>query len=161
MRTALLVCALLLGFCNHGSAQEVYNLVLENATKMVNTPTTNFTQTRISQFKRTSLVYMKRKAIETMPTVTEEFLNTQAYYLSEFLSLFFDEILKDHKLSEDVRKEKILMFMEVSITNPLFNDTDYETVHSYINEGSELTPFSLDTDWEKAYNQAKEKLKEK
>ena len=53
------------------------------------------------------------------------------------------------------------MFMEVSITNPLFNDTDYETVHSYINEGSELTPFSLDTDWEKAYNQAKEKLKEK
>lgn len=140
-------------------AQEVYNMALENATRMVNTPTTNFTQTRISQFKRTTLIYMKRKAFETMPEVKEDFLNTQAYYLSEFLSLFFDEILKDHKLKEELRKQKIYMFMEASLSNPLFNDPEIETTQCYIEDGSELTPFSLDTDWEKAYNTAKRNLK--
>lgn len=53
-----------------GKAQEVYNMVLDNATRQVNAPTTNFTQTRIAQFKRTTLVYIKRKAFETMPEVT-------------------------------------------------------------------------------------------
>lgn len=159
MRTILLTCTLLFLGSLGTQAQEVYNLVLENATRMVNTPSTNFTQTRISQFKRTTLIYMKTKALETMPEVKEDFLNTQAYYLSEFLSLFFDEILKDHKLDPESRKQKIYMFMETSLANPLFNDPDTETTHSYINEGTELTPFSLDTDWQKAYTAAKENLK--
>ena len=31
---------------------------------------------------------------------------------------------------------------------------------SYINEGGEITPFSIDTDWQKAYLAAQERLKE-
>lgn len=140
-------------------SQEVYNYVLENATRMVNSPTTNFTQTRIAQFKRTTLIYMKSKAFETMPTVTEEFLNTQAYFLSEFLSFFFDEILRDRKLDEETRKQKIFLFMDASVSNPLFNDPDTETTLSYIKEGSELTPFSIDTDWQKAFVAVKDNIK--
>ena len=49
--------------------------------------------------------------------------------------------------------------MVASCSNPLFNDPDKETVNSYINEGNELTPFCLDTDWEKAYAAAKAQLK--
>lgn len=140
-------------------SQEVYNYVLENATRMVNSPTTNFTQTRIAQFKRNTLIYMKSKAFETMPTVTEEFLNTQAYFLSEFLSFFFDEILRDRKLDEETRKQKIYLFMDASVSNPLFNDPDTETTLSYIKEGSELTPFSIDTDWQKAFVAVKDNIK--
>lgn len=152
------IASILLG-AEEMRSQEVYNYVLENATRMVNSPTTNFTQTRIAQFKRNTLIYMKSKAFETMPTVTEEFLNTQAYFLSEFLSFFFDEILRDRKLDEETRKQKIYLFMDASVSNPLFNDPDTETTLSYIKEGSELTPFSIDTDWQKAFVAVKDNIK--
>ena len=139
-------------------SQDIYNMVLENATRQVNTPTTNYTQTCIAQFKRTALVYLKGKAFETMPEVTTEFLDVQAYYLSEFITLFFQEILQDKKLSDAKRKDKIYLFMEASTANPLFGDKDEETTHAYIKGGNELTPFSLDTDWQKAYFAAKTHL---
>ena len=41
-------------------AQEVYNMVLENATKTVNSPSKSFTQVKIAQFKSTALVYLKK-----------------------------------------------------------------------------------------------------
>ncbi len=138
--------------------QEVYNLVLENATKVVNSPTSGFAQTQIAQFKRTALIYMKSKAFERTDSVPAVFLNTQAYYMSEFLSLFFNVILKDKKSDASVRKEKILIFMNASAMNPLYNDEDKETTMAFVNDGGELTPFSLDTDWQKAYLAAKENL---
>lgn len=139
-------------------SQEVYNLVLENATKVVNSPTSGFAQTQIAQFKRTALIYMKSKAFERTDSVPAVFLNTQAYYMSEFLSLFFNVILKDKKSDASVRKEKILIFMNASAMNPLYNDEDKETTMAFVNDGGELTPFSLDTDWQKAYLAAKENL---
>ena len=101
-------------------AQEVYNMVLENATKTVNSPSKSFTQVKIAQFKSTALVYLKKKAFENSKEVKEEFLNTQAYYLSEFIFLFFTQILKDHKLSDEERRKKIYLFMDASLSNPLF-----------------------------------------
>lgn len=133
-------------------------MVLENATKTVNSPSKSFTQVKIAQFKSTALVYLKKKTFENSKEVKEEFLNTQAYYLSEFIFLFFTQILKDHKLSDDERRKKIYLFMDASLSNPLFNDPDTETTQSYIKEGSELTPFSLDTDWQKAWHAAKSQL---
>ena len=96
-----------------------------------------------------------------MNPVTDRFLDVQAYYMSEFLTLFFKEILSDKKLSDEKKKNKILMFMDASCSNPLFNDSDKETINAYINEGNELTPFCLDTDWEKAYAAAQAQLKNK
>ena len=160
MNKAFIIAILSLACATRAQAQEVYNMVLENATKVVNSPSTNFTQTRIAQFKRTTLLYIKSKAFETMPKVTTQFLDTQAYWLSEFLTLFFDQIVKDKKNRDDQeRKARILMFMEASLRNPLFHDKDEETTLSYIKEGSEITPFSLDTNWELAYQYAKEHLK--
>lgn len=118
---------------------------------MVNSPTTSFTNTQIAQFKRTALIYLKEKAFEQRKEVTTDFLDTQAYYLSEFVTFFFDEILKAKRLSEEKRKERILLFMDASVSNPLFDDRDLETTMSFITSGGELTPFCLNTDWEKAY----------
>lgn len=141
-----------------GYSQEVFNLVLDNATKVVNSPTSGFAQAQIAQFKRTTLLYIKRKAFERTDSVPAKFLNTQAYYMSEFLSLFFNEILKNKKADEEARKSKIMLFMNASAANPLFYDTDKETTMAFINDGGELTPFCLDTDWQKAYLAARENL---
>lgn len=142
-----------------GRAQEVYKLVLANATRTVNSPTSGFTQTQIAQFKRTALIYLKKKAFEQQEVVTADFLDTQAYYLSEFVTFFIDEILKTKRLSEKKRKERILLFMDASVSNPLFNDPDQETTMSFITTGNELTPFCLNTDWEKAYAAARDQIK--
>ncbi len=143
--------------CNVQS-QEVYNILLEGATRTVNNPASGFTQTRIAQFKLTSLTYLKQKAFEKQPEVNVQFLDTQAYYMSEFLALFFKEIIRDKKQSEEKKKKKILLFIDASISNPLFGDADKATTLAYLEEEGELTPFSLDTDWEKAYAAVKDNL---
>lgn len=140
-------------------AQEVFNYVLDNATRTVNSPTSGYSQTRIAQFKRTTLIYIHKKAFENNTQVSTQFLNTQAFYLSEFITLFFNEILKDKKLGEDLRKSKIKLFMDASVSNPLFKDDDQETTMAYILEGNEITPFCINTDWQKAFLAAEHLLK--
>lgn len=159
MKNWILLLLLWAGSSLNGKAQDVYNMVLESATRIVNSPTSGYTQTQIAQFKRTALVYMKQQAFKKSSTVSADFLNTQAYFLSEYITLFFDEILKSKKLASEKRKERILLFMDASVSNPLFNDPDHETTLSFINDGGEITPFSLDTDWQKAYAAVKDNLK--
>ena len=136
-------------------AQEVYDMVLDNATRIVNSPTSSFLNTQIAQFKRTALIYIKSKAFERTDSVPAKFLNTQAYYLTEFLNLFFAEMIKIKDLPEKARKQRILRFMDASACNPLFHDPDEESTLSFVENGGEVTPFSLDTDWQKAYLAAK------
>ena len=130
-------------------------MVLDNATRIVNSPTSSFLNTQIAQFKRTALIYIKSKAFERTDSVPAKFLNTQAYYLTEFLNLFFAEMIKIKDLPEKARKQRILRFMDASACNPLFHDPDEETTLSFVENGGEVTPFSLDTDWQKAYSAAK------
>lgn len=139
-------------------AQEVYDAALDNATRIVNSPTSGDTQTRIAQFKRTVLVYMRRKAFERTDSVPARFLDTQAYYLSDFITLFFNEILNTEEQSKRERKQKIAIFMNASLLNPLFGDEDKETTRSYMMEDECITPFCLDTDWQKAFVAAKKAL---
>lgn len=154
----LLFFAFLSAFIPTMKAQEIYNYVLNNAQRTVQSPTAGFTQTRIAQFKQTALLYLRKKAEATMPQVTNSFLNTQAYYMSEFISLFFDEILKSKKQENEKKKAKIMLFMDASKSNPLFDDPDTETTDSYILEGNQLTPFSLNTDWPRAFAAAKDNI---
>ena len=132
-------------------AQSVYNMVMENATRMVNSPSSSYTQTQIAQFKRTALTYLKTKAFEANDSVSTEFLNVQAYYLSEFLGSFFNDILKSKRKDKTEKQEMIEHYMDASVSNPLYNDPDQETTMSYIIEGGQLTPFCLNTNWQKAY----------
>lgn len=151
----LLVCSIYTA-----KAQEVYNYVLNNATRTVNNPIANFTQTQIAQFKRTALVYLKDKAYQETDTIPSLFLDTQAYYLSEFVELYIEDVLKSKRMSTEERNKRVLIFTDASISNPLFNDADQETVLSFIKSGGEaITPFSLDTDWEKAFYAAKSQIK--
>ncbi len=159
MRYFLLSLILALCSFHTARAQDVYNLVLDNATSVVNNPLSNFMQTQIAQFKRTSLIYLKQKTLEETDTIPSCFLDTQAYYLSEFVTLFLNDVWRSKRLDEGKRKERIMMFTDASVSNPLFYDEDKETTLSFIKTAGEVTPFSLDTDWQKAYLAAKSQLK--
>ncbi len=132
-------------------AQEVFNTVMESAQQVLNEPTSTFTNSQIAKFKVDELNYMKSKAADTDTLSAADLLDVQSYYMSEFLSLFFTEIIYSAELSPEERKAKILLFIGASCDSPLFNDSDKEKINKYIDSDSQLTPFCLDTDWYKAY----------
>lgn len=141
------------------NAQEIYKIVYKNAEQIVNDPNSGVTKARIAQFKVSQLTYLYQKAFETMPEVTDRFLDVQAYYLTEFMSLYQAELVKSSKDTPEERAKKVMIFLDATVSNPLFGDTDEETIYAYIKEGTELTPFSLDTDWQKALAAVKAQLK--
>ena len=75
----ILVLGLILGTTN-AEAQDVYNLVLGSATRIINNPTSNFTNVQIAQFKRTALTYMKSKALEISDTIHTSILYVGVYH---------------------------------------------------------------------------------
>ena len=99
-----LILLFLLSCGTTAKTQEVYNYVLNNAIRTVQSPTSGFTQTRIAQFKQTALTYLRKKATETMPEVTDQFLNTQAYYMSEFITLGKNTIIRSALISRPSMK---------------------------------------------------------
>lgn len=158
MKTFLLTL-LFATFTLGGSAQEIYKLVYQSAKSTLENPATPLTKAKIAQFKLSQLTYLYQKAFDTMPEVTDRFLDVQAYYLSEFLTLYQTDLVKSSKMSGEERAKRVMIFLDATVSNPLFNDKDEETIYAYIKEGTEITPFSLDTDWEKALAAVKAQLK--
>jgi hypothetical protein len=75
------------------------------------------------------------------------------------MALYQAELVKSSKDTPEERAKKVMIFLDATVSNPLFNDTDEETIYAYIKEGTELTPFSLDTDWQKALAAVKAQIK--
>ena len=96
------------------SAQEVFNKVMESAQHILNEPTSTFTNTQIAKFKVDELNYMKGKAMEKDSVAAIDLLDVQSYYMSEFLSMFYTEIIYSTDLSAEDRKAKILLFIQAS-----------------------------------------------
>jgi hypothetical protein len=61
---------------------------------------------------------------------------------------------KARAISPAKRTEILKIYTDASKFNPLFKDTDKEKVNAYVTDKTTLTPFCIDTDWEKAYDQA-------
>lgn len=158
-----LILLLLTSLAGQARAQEVYHAVLESATKILNNPTSSFTQTRIAGFKRAALLYLYDKtlhgsALDEAQKV--DLLNTQAYYLSEFLTAYQTELVQKTKKNSTKKAERLRLFIDASQSNPLWNDTDAEATQTYVDDPNELTPFSLDTDWQRAAAAIKAELKD-
>jgi hypothetical protein len=148
----LLVLLFFLGVGCHVSAQDIFNTVLDDAKKVINDTTSNVLVAKIAQFKYTTLQYIKKKSFEGAGDVTKEFLDNQAYYMTEFLSTFFKSALLNTQLTKSEKKNRIMSFIDASGSNPLFNETETDIVNAYVENGEgQLTPFSINTDWPKAY----------
>ncbi len=160
MRKTLTVILLVIAAATQGYGQEVYNRLYESANQVLNDPEAPKSKTDVNHFYVTVLNYLKGTASTRMETVTTTFLDTQAYYLSEFVGSFFRNLSRAHQVSAECQHGVLMAYVNASINNPLFGDADTEKVQAFVGEAGCLTPFSLDTDWEKAYTKASQEVEE-
>ena len=141
------------------SAQSLYKKVFDNATAVVNNAASNDQQIQINQYKITVLNYISNQVKKRKLEKNSYFYDSQAVNLASFITDFETAIIKARAISTEKRLEVLACYRDASLSNPLFGDDDKETTYVYVNDKQTYTPFSLDTDWEKAYDQATEKIK--
>jgi hypothetical protein len=135
-------------------AQSLYNTVHERATAIVNNPASSDEEVQINQFKVTALNYISMMVKKRGLAKDTYFFDSQAVNLSSFITDFQANLEKARAISPAKRTEVLKIYTDASRYNPLFKDTDKERANAYVNDKTTMTPFCLDTDWEKAYDQA-------
>lgn len=141
-------------------AQSLYKKVFDNAVAVVNDAAANDQQIQVNQFKITALNYISNQVGKRKLEKDSYFYDSQAVNLASFITDFETNIIKARAISTEKRLAVIGCYRDASLQNPLFGDTDKETTLVYVNDKQTYTPFSLDTNWEKAYDQATAKIKE-
>ena len=141
-------------------AQELFKTVYEGALKVVNSADSDDEQVEIRHFIVTDLNYITMQC-QQRGLHKDDFLfyDTQAVNLKCFIDDFFFNINKARSISQAKRLEVLRIYQEASLQNPLFRDSNHTSTHCYVNDKKSLTPFSLDTDWDKAYEQATKNVK--
>ncbi|MBQ3780434.1 MAG: hypothetical protein IKG96_09580 [Bacteroidaceae bacterium] len=157
----LLITMVLLSGCFAGQvmAQQLFETVHKEATKVVNNPSSSEEAIQVNQFKVTVLNYIATQVQKRGLQKDGYFYDSQAVNLQSFVLDFLTYINKARVISPAKRMEVIKCFRDASLQNPLFNDTDKERAYCYVNDKQTLTPFSLDTDWDKAYEQVSVNIK--
>lgn len=151
MKKIIVALCLLFSLGLEMNAQDVFKMYLKDAKEVVNNPKSNPILAKIAQFKCSALEYISEQSFKDKEEVEASFLDNQAYYLNEFINSFIKDVLVNSSLSSKEKKGGILLYMDASISNPLFKDDDKELVNAYIDDSkNQYTPFCLDTDWIKA-----------
>lgn len=152
-----LFTALLIAVSVTCSAQSLFQTVMTQATAIVNNPNASDDQQNIAQFKVTALNYISMMVTKRGLDKDTYFYDSQAVNLASFVT---DYLLSLEKANSPAVRQAILKcYQQASIENPLFKDTNKEKVNCYVADKTTRTPFSLDTDWEKAYDQATKNIK--
>ena len=160
MKQTILTIAMALAFAGTVNAQSLYQKVHDNATAVVNNAASNDQQIQVNQFKITARNFIMTQVSKHGQTKTDYFYDSQAVNLASFITDFETDVIKANRISPAKRLAVIECYRNASLQNPLFGDTDKETAYCYVNDTKTYTPFSLDTDWEKAYAQASAQIKE-
>ena len=150
----ILFISLFIGNCMCSQAQEIYNRIYESAIQVTSNPESPESEVKLNHFYVTALNYLKSESSEQMKEVTTTFLDTQAYYLSEFVTSFFKDLSQARQMSAESQQKVVIAYINATLNTPLFKDKETEKTHAFVNEKESLTPFSLNTDWEKAYKKA-------
>ncbi len=147
----LTIMALCLTLAPQTRAQELFNQVVANAKNVIDDPHADPFMLSVAQFKFTAMQYLCNTAIKRNGgQVSADFLNRQAVAMNDFLTSYLRSYLQAQSIGATVQKEVIKKYWQISASNPLFGDTDLATVGAFLNDPDCITPFSLDTDWEKA-----------
>ena len=132
-------------------AQQVYTQIKQKATQTASDPQADDAVRQISRFKVNALDYMAMKMKEQMPDSAATLLDRQALAMSNFVSLYVQTLLDIRSQPQAYQLKVMRLFIDASLSNPLFNDHDTDLVHSYVASENSLTRFSIDTDWPRAY----------
>lgn len=132
-------------------AQEVFNQVVSNAKLILEDPNADPYLTSVSQFKYTALQYLCNTAIKRNGGSAEaDMLDRQAYAMNNFIMSYLQELAKAQKSTPAAQKNILKKYWRASAENPMFYDEDKETTEAFMSDPKCITPFCLDTDWEKA-----------
>lgn len=154
--TTLVLTAAMTATC---SAQSLFKTVYDNAISVVNNDQSSQEQIEVNQFEVTVLNYITTQVKKRALTKDGYFYDSQAVNLKSFVDDFLFYINKARKISTAKRQEVINCYRQASLDNALFGDLDKERTYCYVNDTRTYTPFSIDTDWAKAYDQASAKIK--
>ena len=154
MKKMLITLLVLIASATGIQAQSLYKTVYDRATAVVNNPASSDEEIQINQFKVTALNYMSMMVKKRGLEKDSYFYDSQAVNLASFVTDFQANLEKARTLSPAKRTEIIKIYTDASKYNPMFKDTDKEKVNCDVNDKNTLTPFCIDTDWEKAYDQA-------
>ena len=142
-------------------AQEVFKEVRRLANTVANDTTKDITTRKIATFKVDALDYMQQKYYYEMSDSSVQLykyvLDHQALALYEYVDLFMKRLTPLKKKKE--REQIVEAFKEASLGNSKFFDMDKDLVEAYILTPGYLTQFSLDTDWEKALEDVRQRLR--
>ena len=132
--------------------ESVFELELECAQRTLRSGRANYISVQFAQFQEVALLYLREKQQNT--------LDTQALNMADFLSLYYMSFVNDTLTGEDYEVLR-LIFRDVSLSTPCFYDANERiTLQFVLPEESKITPFSLDTDWTKAYQKIQNELLE-
>lgn len=131
-------------------SQEIFMEILSKSRSIATNENGNPLVRQFAQFKCDALEYLIIKMREEMPDSSALFLDKQAFALNTFIDYYTRTVINLNSQPESVQIKVIKQFMDVSLSNPLFNDKDLEIIYAYVNDGNSLTRFSLDTDWRRA-----------
>lgn len=141
------------------NAQNLYKTVLERSQEVVSNPSSADEALSVSQFKIDVLNFitseMKKAGVKKDPY----FYDSQAVNLESFLTDYHDNMVKAKAISAAKSTEIMKIYQNATIANTLVNEADEAKTHTYIIKGAKFTPFSLNTDWELAYDEATRKAK--
>ncbi|MBO5627102.1 MAG: hypothetical protein J5953_15130 [Prevotella sp.] len=162
MKKLIFMFVLCCSFAMNSQAQEVWKEVRRLAKAVADNPDKDLQSRKIATFKVDALDYMKQRYYEAMldssVTAYNYKLDHQAYALYDFVNQFVDQLSKQEKKKD--KQAVIDTFKRTSLENCKFFDLDKELVEAYIlRPGDYLTQFSLDTDWEKANEEIKIKIR--
>ncbi len=151
MKKLIILVAIATFMASSASAQDVFNKVVSNAKLVIEDPKADPFILSVSQFKYTAMQYLCTTAIKRNGgSVEADFLDQQAYSFNHFIISYFSELAKAQKESDSAQKDIMKKYWRASAENPLFNDEDKETTEAFMNAADCITPFSIDTDWQKA-----------
>ena len=131
-------------------SQDVFNQVVNIAKKVIDDPRADPFMLGVSQFKYTALNYICNTAIkQNGGGVKGDWLDKQAYGLNHFIISYFTDLARA-KNSDKAMKDVTLHYWKACAENVLFPGQDKEITEVFIQDRDCITPFSLNTDWEKA-----------
>jgi len=140
--------------------QSIYETVYRGALAKVNSASSSDATIDINQFEVTALNYLYLQVEKRDLEMGDYFYDNQAVNLKSFVDDFLYYLETARTMSTDKRKAVIDCFRNASLKNEMFGDLNRERSLCYVNDVNTYTPFSLDTNWEKAYSQAMKDIKE-
>lgn len=155
MRNLFVALLLVFSIFTTASAQNVYKEVKKISQQAYLDDTKSELERAVARFRIDALEYMAVMSAQYARDSTTLNLDKQSYALYEFTYIYYNTVKKlTSKLSIDNLRKT---FKVVSLESPRFNDDDVAVALKYINNKQNMTPFCLNTNWEKAVAKLKEK----